>query len=189
MGGFSNPNLPPGSVPGSIFQASQWYPSGISSTNPATKVCPNGTADAFPFFVAPGVVHSFSQIGVSVSGAAGAGGVVALAVYADNGQGYPGALVASVTGLATTSAVVVTSTLAVTLGPGLYWVCAFYSGAASSPTMIRAANTWSAVQGWSQPGATGNGLGWSVTGAPATPPAAFPSGGTLTLPTIVSLLA
>lgn len=62
---------------------------------------------------------SIDEIGVYVSGAAN---TVRLAIYADDGTGKPGALVATTSGITATTTGYKSATLNVTLPPGLYWV-------------------------------------------------------------------
>lgn len=145
---------------------------GPSSTTGAATV---NTLTAFPFVV-PNAC-SITKIGSEVTGAGGSGSVVRIGLYADDGTGYPGALVVDAGTIDGTSATVQDITLgsSVELTAGVYW-SATVAQVGTAPT-LRVWNIPSLMSipmrlGTSTPGAGALGIGYgqgSVTGAlPAT---------------------
>ncbi len=87
-----------------------------------------------PLFV--GRTSAFDQAGLEVTAAGDAGSVLRAGVYADDGTGYPGSLVAELGTLATSAIANVTLAIALTLAPGLYWIGGAVQGAPSvAPTL------------------------------------------------------
>ncbi len=114
---------------------------------PATPGYTNGSPlNANYGYATPLVVdveHTFTGIGVNIA-AAGVGGapVMRMAVYNDNGSGYPGSLVqdcgtVDVTG---TGGKEVTG-LTIKLSPGLYWLVCSPQGATTTQPTPRIANS------------------------------------------------
>lgn len=120
------------------------------------------------FFVA-------SEIGIENT-VAGTEGNLYACIYADNGYGFPGTLVA------TTTAQVVTGTsfksqaaLTVPIVPGLYWVGALVNGVITTAPTIRTVNHNSKYVG-SAAGAGSTALaGYKATALAAAPPTTFPA--------------
>lgn len=117
--------------------ASRFYGLPLGNT-PGTLLTVTGTLYAYPFYIAAptliktlGVYTTTGQTG----GAAHAG------LYADNGSGYPGALVTGSDGAAlacTSGAVSQTNTISLTLQAGWYWLASIFTASSTFPTMAAA---------------------------------------------------
>ncbi len=86
-----------------------------------------GSADrlrAYPFIVSRAV--KVVSINVYVSGAAS--GWIRLALYNDNGTGYPGSLITVSSDISVTTMGLKTHTVNQTLAPGLYWLAVHFFG-------------------------------------------------------------
>lgn len=163
---------PPGSDPGTIFLAGQWYPPQWATS--ATVARGNGLLDAVPLFVA--TTHTFQAMGINVTVAATGAGVCELGVYNDNGSYYPGALNKDFGSVVTTAVAGPTVAGVLTLTPGVYWLAALFTGATTAPTVTRVAGQYSSVLGFIAPNNLATG-GWGAVGVagPALP-ATFPVG-------------
>lgn len=103
------------------YRSGHYYISG-QATVTTTATCTLDHLRLHPYVV-PSTL-SIAKLGLSVTGAGGAGSVIRLGIYADNGSGYPGALVLDAgAGIDGTSATVQEITLenAQVLDAGLYW--------------------------------------------------------------------
>lgn len=88
---------------------------------------------------------TISRIGIETTASGEAGGVIRIAIYADNGFGYPGRLVAdfgTVPGDAVAVSEITTSTL---LTPGTYWVGTVNQNVTTSQPTIRSLGTTNGV--------------------------------------------
>lgn len=95
----------------------------------------NGTLRLAPWYLsAPATID---RIGSDISSAGSAGALLRLGIYADNGQGYPGALVLDAGTVDGTSATVSELTVSQVLPLGLYWVGAVVQGAPSTQPTVR----------------------------------------------------
>lgn len=97
-----------------------------------------GSLYATPFYVAK--TTTVSTINYSVT-TGQTGGLVRGAIYADNGSGYPGAIVAGTdTGDldGTGTAVVTKSSVATALAPGWYWMVTIATASSTMPSVIGA---------------------------------------------------
>jgi lysophospholipase L1-like esterase len=122
---------------------------------------------------------SLARIGVDISGAGQSGAVVRLGVYADNGQGYPGALLVDAGTVAADTTGVKEATIALALPPGLYWLVACVQDAPTTQPTVRTVANWTPDVpiglGTGTPVADAVIVGYAA-GAPAAFPASFPTG-------------
>ena len=114
------------------FNSGRWYP-GSSNVNVYAAV--QAEAWARPIYIPTS--HTFTAIGVGVNLAAAAGGVVRLGLYADNGSGYPGALVTDygTVSVAASGLASISITEALTAG-NLYWLCAAFQGSPATQALM-----------------------------------------------------
>lgn len=163
------------------------YGSGSTYSSPHT-----GRSTCFPSVVSAGAVPfiaaqtaSWAAMGTEVTSAAPAGGLLRVGVYADTGNGYPGALLASPGAMATTGVGVpmVSFAAPLTLQAGLYWLAFQIEGAQA--TLRSVTNSVSGFAGLPSPSglATWDGFysatGWSAGSLPNPFPAGVPGGSNL----------
>lgn len=146
----------------------------------------NGTLRLAPWLVERAI--TIDRLGAEITTIGEAGSKLRLGIYADDGSGYPGALLLDAGQIAADSSTVPQElTCSLTLQPGLYWLgAAVQSAAATQPTVRTVANGWTPpipVGTTSIPGANVFYLAYqqtSVTGAlPATFSSTVSVGGTL----------
>lgn len=123
-----------GSLP---FQPSRFYGLPYGST-PGTLLTTTGTLYAYPLFI--NGMNTLKTIGINTTtGQTGGGAFIGL--YADNGAGYPGKLIANSNN---TSALIATSGAAVqnytpatpiTLATGVYWLASIFTATSTFPTV------------------------------------------------------
>lgn len=104
-----------------------------------------GTLYAYPVFISSAV--TLGTISLS-AGTGQTGGKGRYALFADNGAGYPGAIVAgSDSGdlAATTTAVATSSALALALTPGWYWVGSIFTASSTMPSIIGATSIYANI--------------------------------------------
>lgn len=161
-----------GSLPGSVFISGLWYPQLIPL--PGTKTATLNDLFAYPFIV--NKTHTFSEIGVNVT-TGGAGSAVRLGIYADDGAGYPGALMQDYGTVASTGTGTAEIAISLDLDPGLYWLCVAAQGG-SAPTLAADNSTFSHIFGSSVAGpVAGNGkTGYVLTGISGSLPNPFTAG-------------
>ena len=117
--------------------ASRFYGNPIGST-PGTLLTVTGTLYAYPYYIAaPTTIKTFGVYTTTGQ----AGGAAFIGLYADNGAGYPGALVA---GTFNTTALIATSGAAIQnytpaggtlLQAGWYWMASIFTASATFPTV------------------------------------------------------
>ncbi len=175
----------PGVDEGSLFIPNHWYPAHNAASLAGSPA--NGVIHTYAMPVQ--VAHTFTNIGINVT-IGSTGGLVDLGIYADNGAGYPGALLFH-TGavVATTSVGATTAALVAALGLGLFHLAVDYSASSVAPTVTFDNGPYAAFLGSSVPGNTGPYRGYILTAQPATLPASFPGGGSQGQVTIISLQA
>ena len=126
----------PGPSPlfGGLFVSARWYPLYTGATGSTIVV--QGHLYAVPFYV--GTSHQFTAIGAFITTGGSAGATAELGIYADNGKGYPGALVldAGSVAVVSTGATAEISGLTQTLAPGLYWLVYGATGSPADPDAI-----------------------------------------------------
>lgn len=106
-----------------------------AGTTPATLLTVTGTLYAYPYYVAAPTL--FKTIALDVT-TGQTGGSARIGLYADNGAGYPGALVAGSDGgalIATSGAAVQTNTINLTIQAGWYWVATIFTATSTFPTV------------------------------------------------------
>jgi hypothetical protein len=138
---------------------------------------------AVPFLL--GARHSFQALGINVTVAGssgGAGAAVRMGVYADNGNGYPGALVLDA-GTATTIAIgatIVAFAGALDLIPGLYWLVAVPQNAPTTQATVTANGGLLSPSPIGGVSVTANSTAYATAGAaaPGALPTPFPGGAT-----------
>ena len=109
-------------------------------TTPHTATSTNGAMGNGTGRFSPWTVRRTMQlvrIGAEVTAAGEAGSVVRLGIYADDGTGYPGALVLDAGTIAGTSATVQEITIAQVLTPGLYWIGGVVQNAPTTQPTLR----------------------------------------------------
>lgn len=115
------------------YVTSRFYglPRGVT---PVALLTVTATLYAYPIYIPNVVTVATLSIGVTTGQT---GGAAHVGIYADNGAGYPGALVydsGAIAGL--TSTVVVTkSSVATTLNPGWYWIASIYTASSTFPSV------------------------------------------------------
>lgn len=177
--------------PQAPFVAGRFY-NGISGLTTTTFLTVTATLYAYPVYF-PGNLP-IKTLSYSVT-TGQTGGAVHFGIYADNGAGYPGALLYD-TGaqIATSGAgvITVTPTTPLALNAGLYWVASIFTASGTFPTVegISAlyTNGLPATLGYDTAAhaLTASGQapsGISVAGTYGALPATFTAGATLTLNT------
>lgn len=127
----------------------------------------------------PMMIESFfvtNEVGIDVT-TAGTEGNLYVAIYLDNGSGYPGALYYTTPALTVTpGAFKSTAALAIPLTPGLYWVGCLVNGVVTTAPTIRTLATNSRFVGETAGANDINTAGYaSPSTLSTTPPASFPS--------------
>lgn len=161
----------PAGISSSLIPA-RWYPAS-AGTGTALQLTIS-SAIALPFGVTD--PHTFTAIGCNIT-IAGTGGTLRYAVYADNGSGYPGALVQDFGTVAATGTGATSITANCALSPGLYWLVIVGQGGSVQPTVT----TWNpvfavALLGSSGPGVGAGNSGYGGATIAAAAPATFPVG-------------
>lgn len=140
-----------------------------NSTTTATHG--NGTLRLHPEVIPAGGI-TIDRVGAEVTSAGNAASVVRLGCYADDGTGYPGALIADFGTIDGTSATVQTITVSQAIPAGLVWWGAAAQNAATTQPTLRAVSGNSIPvfipSGTSAPGSGTSIQGWqmaSVSGA------------------------
>ena len=151
--------------------AGQYFFALSQSSTSTSNTMGNGTLRLGPVIIESPL--RIDRIGAELTVAGEAGSVLRLAVFADNGNAYPGSLIldaGTIDGTSATTQVITISTLS--LAPGLYWMGgAVQSAATTQPTVRTASNPtipFGVPLGSSLPGAATAGMGFSqasVTGA------------------------
>lgn len=115
------------------MQPSRFYGLPYGQT-PGTLLTVTGTLYAYPFYVAAPMLIKTINLNVTTGQT---GGSARVGIYADNGAGYPGALVNGSDGgaLAATATAAVANTINVTLQSGWYWLASIYTASSTFPTV------------------------------------------------------
>lgn len=117
--------------------AAKFY--GLPNGNtPGTFLTVTGTLYAYPYYIAAPTL--IKTVGVYTT-TGQTGGAAHAGLYADNGAGYPGALVSGSDGAAlacTSGAVSQTNTVNLTLQAGWYWLASIFTASGTFPTMAAA---------------------------------------------------
>ncbi|OZE77241.1 hypothetical protein CH305_18570 [Rhodococcus sp. 15-649-2-2] len=131
----------PSAVAAPIPAAGSYAFTAVSGTS-TSSASPNQQVRAQPWLLDRSV--TIDRIGVEVTVAGGAGTKWRLGIYADNGNGYPGALVLDADAVAGDVVGMIEKTItALRLPAGLWWVAAVMQDAATTPPTVRVLNAWS----------------------------------------------
>lgn len=162
-------------VPFSYAIAGRYYAAGSFGSVSTSSAVANDNLRASPFYARADL--TIDRIGCEVTAAGSAGCTVRLGIYADNGSGYPGALVidaGTVSGAAVASAEITVNTQ---LKAGLYWFAAVVQGSPASSPTLRVTNGASFTPGaTSLAAALTAASGYGASGVSAALPATFPAG-------------
>lgn len=171
--------------------------SAFYATQPGGSVASNKTLNDEVAFAAPFDVakaRTLTKIGVSITVAgAGAGPVVRLGIYADDGSNYPGALILDAGTVSAAAVAYVEATINQSVGPGRVWLVAVPQGCATTSPQVWA--TLGDLVGAHAAGATlaANNIGCVASSStiPGALPTPFPAGGggNATAPRIVALVS
>lgn len=124
---------------GGDYFRSGYYSHGLfASAATSTTVPTLNDLHVRPFLVP--VRRAFDRIGVNVTGAAAAGGVLRFGIYADGG-GVPGSLLVDAGTVSSTSTGAREVTISQTLNPGVWWLAAVTQTASCSMTSYASATT------------------------------------------------
>lgn len=105
-----------------------------TGTTPVAILTLTATLYAYPIYVPNTVTVSTFNIGVTTGQT---GGAAHVGIYADNGAGYPGALVydsGAISGLTSTT-VITKSGVATTLNAGVYWIASIFTASSTFPSV------------------------------------------------------
>jgi hypothetical protein len=168
------------SVPSPPQTASTYFytvsPNGSSTLNSLGV----GTMRVAPWLVQRPV--SIARLGAEITSAGEAGSKLRIVLYADNGSGYPGALVVDAGQIAGDSATVQELTVSAAPTFGLYWVGGIVQSVTTTQPTVRICSSWTpavAVGAGTTLGtitAGGAVICLSTTGITAAAPSTFPAG-------------
>lgn len=139
----------------------------------------NNTCRAVPALI--GQATPIVRLGAEITAAGQAGSVLRLGVYADDGTGYPGALIVDAGTIPGDAVAVAELTVAATLPAGLVWFAAVVQNAPTTqPTVRTASNPALPIPvpiGPTLPGPSVTAVGYATAGLSGALPATFPAGG------------
>jgi hypothetical protein len=156
----------------------RWYSNELNVLTAAVANSPvAGTMYALPLVIQR--ITTIDSVAINVT-TLGAGSAAEVGIHADNGNLYPGALVADFgsQSTATTGVKTYTSSLPLTLLPGLYWL-AFVCSATAPQVSGWAVAQLPPILGTTSVLTALNGVGWSVTQAYGALPNPFTGGGSV----------
>lgn len=183
-------SLTPGWITGRFYGLNR-------GTTPVAVLTVTSVMYAYPVFIPNRVTVSTLTTSVTTGQT---GGAMYMAIYADNGAGYPGALIynsGSVTGLTSTTTVQKTG-VATTLNAGIYWIATQFTATTTFPSVIGTTSNYStelnALLGSDTAAHALATSGQAVTGIQvaatyATIPTTFTAGATLTINAATPILA
>jgi hypothetical protein len=162
----------------------------ISGLTTTTLLTVTGTLYAYPVRL-PGNLP-IQTLNLSVT-TGQTGGAVHVGIYADNGAGYPGALLydsGANTGPASTAVATITPAAPIALNSGIYWIATIFTATSTFPTVEAISALYTnelpadlgydtAAHALASSGEAPSGI--SVAATYGTLPATFPTGATLTL--------
>lgn len=200
--------LPPQSEAATLTQLASYLGGGLpyvagrfygipDGATPAAVLTVTGTIYAYPVYVPSTTTISTLNISCTTGQT---GGAARVGIYADNGAGYPGALVydsGAIAGL--TSTTVVTKTgVATTVNAGWYWIASIYTATTTFPSVAGNSAVYPAATS-AQLGSdtaahalatSGQAVtGISVAGTYGAFPATFTTGATLVINAVTPLIA
>lgn len=157
---------------------------------PEAVLTVTGTLYAYPVFVPSKVTVATLNLSVTTGQT---GGAAHIGIYADNGAGYPGALVYDSGALVATGTAVETATPTagtVVLNPGVYWFASIFTASGTFPSVVGIKTLYTGVVGNALGSDTaahalatsGEAVtGISVAATYGALPSTFPASATLTL--------
>jgi hypothetical protein len=130
----------PSAIPGSASRlvSGRYYCVGTATQSATSATHGVGTFRAWPWVVPHDV--TLSRIGAEITSAGDVGSTVRLGIYADDGSGYPGALVLDAGTIAGDSATVQEIVVSQFLPAGLYFLGAVVQGVTTTQPTIRTNN-------------------------------------------------
>jgi len=159
-----------------IMRSGHYYPTVATTSLTTSGATGNGTMRTTPFYVPRAL--TLSRITAEVTAAGDAASVVRLGIYADDGNGYPGALVldaGTIPGNVTGAAEIIINQA---LSPGLYHIATVVQGVTTTQPTLRTINAVTAPAvsyGTALPGGGTWGVGYKQTGVTGALPANFTS--------------
>lgn len=168
-----------------FYVAGNWYSTMASATTAMSAALVENTLYAMPFYC--GKSHTFQALSMDVTGLGGAGSVLRMGIYQDNGSGYPGALIIDGSTVAATTPTGGKSvSISQALSAGVwYWLAAAAQGSVTTPTVEAGAFGGSSgyilASGLSPLGGNGPGssIDWggyaAVSGASGALPGTYPA--------------
>ena len=162
--------------PGLPMVSGIWYP-GLGGYSGTPLLTTANYGYATPLIVTS--QHTFSTIGCdSTAGGSGGTPVMRFAIFADNGAGYPGALIVDCgTAAVTGTGGIQVGSLARALAPGLYWLVASPQGATVTQPTCRVSTNPLVPLGYS-----GSAGGSTYAGYTSSATGSFPTGSSMASP-------
>ncbi|MGJ4843907.1 NosD domain-containing protein [Leifsonia sp. Le1] len=163
------------------FLGSGMYYQTTPSTSTSATTLGTGTLRCSQFHVPNDV--TLTRIGAEVTVAGDSGSKVRIGIYADNGNGYPGALVTDCGTIAGDSVAVAELTVSVALTPGTYWVGTVTQVVTTTQPTVRALTNSSGVSNEAMPLTSGTtptanlvpSFAFAALGITGALPATFPT--------------
>jgi hypothetical protein len=160
-----------------VLPAATYFYTNSPNATSTNNALGNGTMRLSPWLVRRPI--SLARLGAEITTAGEAGSALRLVIYADNGSGFPGALVVDAGTINGASVGVQEVTVNVTLQPGLYWVGGAVQNAPTTQPGVRTiANLTPPVViglGQTLPSAAGTVVGYAGAASGAAP-STFPIG-------------
>lgn len=158
------------------FKSGRYYFPASQISTATSNTLANGTLRLTPWFVERAV--TIDRIGGEITVIGDVGSKLRLGIYADDGGGYPGALLLDAGQIAGDSATVQELTVSQTLQPGLYWIgAAVQAVTTTQPTVRTIVSSWLPpallIFGTSAPAAAATSVGHSMGGVTGALPANF----------------
>lgn len=163
------------------FISGAYYQTALAPSVTTVATLGNGVLRVAPFIVRKAI--TITRIGACVTAAGDAGCVLRLGIYADNGNGYPGALILDAGTIPGDAIAVTEVTISTALPAGTYWVGAVPQGVTTTQPTVRgfaaASNVYAPtvpLTGGATPtAATAPALGYSGSGITGALPTTFPA--------------
>jgi hypothetical protein len=137
----------------------------------------NGTLRLTPWIVNQSM--TVSRLAAEITAVGDVGSKLRLCIYADNGYGYPGALVLDAGQIAGDSATTQELTTSAALTPGVYWIGGVVQSVTTTQPTVRTITNWAPpipIGVSSLPAANITATGYSITGITGALPTTYPAG-------------
>lgn len=151
-----------------------YYLTSSPSVAAAVNSLGNGTLRLAPWVL--DWTTAIDRIGGEITVVGEAGSKLRLGIYADNGTGYPGALVVDAGQIAGDVVATAELTVALTLDPGLYWIGGAVQSVVTTQPTVRVSSNWTPpilLRSGSIPSGGALLSGYSQTGVTGALPANF----------------